>query len=55
MNAALSKGTETVCVLRHDCAEPGFEYAIDGELVTGFDPTFPPPSATDRTPTASSR
>ncbi|MCC8247027.1 DUF6461 domain-containing protein [Saccharothrix luteola] len=38
---AVSRGTEAVCVLRHDYASPAFGYAVDGELVTEFDPTFP--------------
>ncbi|MFD1150447.1 DUF6461 domain-containing protein [Saccharothrix hoggarensis] len=37
----LSRGTEAVSVLRHDYASPSFEYAVDGVLITGFDPTFP--------------
>jgi hypothetical protein len=39
--AAVSLGTEAVSVLRHDYASPSFEYAVDGTLVVGFDPTFP--------------
>ncbi|NUT47753.1 MAG: hypothetical protein HOV94_10665 [Saccharothrix sp.] len=39
--ATLSRGTEAVSVLRHDYASNSFGYAVDGELVTGFDPTFP--------------
>jgi hypothetical protein len=38
---ALSRGTEAVSVLRHDYASDSFGYAVDGRLVTGFDPTFP--------------
>nr|WP_042185077.1 DUF6461 domain-containing protein [Kibdelosporangium sp. MJ126-NF4]CEL16500.1 hypothetical protein [Kibdelosporangium sp. MJ126-NF4]CTQ90452.1 hypothetical protein [Kibdelosporangium sp. MJ126-NF4] len=38
---ALSLGTEAVSVLRHDYASPRFGYAVDGELITEFDPTFP--------------
>jgi hypothetical protein len=38
---ALSQGTEAVTVLRHDYASPAFGYAINGELITQFDPTFP--------------
>jgi hypothetical protein len=38
---ALSRGTEAVSVLRHDYASPTFGYAVDGELITEFDPTFP--------------
>ncbi|WP_053716525.1 DUF6461 domain-containing protein [Saccharothrix sp. NRRL B-16348] len=41
--AAVSRGTEAVSVLRHDYASPAFGYAVDGELVTYFDPTFPNP------------
>lgn len=39
--AALSQGTEAVSVLRHDYADHGFRYAVDGALVTGFEPTWP--------------
>ncbi|MFC9973436.1 DUF6461 domain-containing protein [Spirillospora sp. NPDC127200] len=35
---ALSQGTEAVSVLRHDYAADTFNYAVDGTLVTGFDP-----------------
>ena len=38
---ALSRGTEAVSVLRHDYASPSFDYAVAGELITHFDPTFP--------------
>ncbi|MFJ6675724.1 DUF6461 domain-containing protein [Actinosynnema sp. NPDC091369] len=38
---ALSRGTEAVSVLRHDYASPSFGYAVDGRLITEFDPTFP--------------
>ncbi|MFE9748972.1 DUF6461 domain-containing protein [Saccharothrix saharensis] len=38
---ALSRGTEAVSVLRHDYASHSFGYAVDGRLITGFDPTFP--------------
>lgn len=38
---ALSLGTEAVSVLRHDYAEHGFGYAVDGALVTAFEPTWP--------------
>ncbi|WP_205718313.1 DUF6461 domain-containing protein [Actinomadura sp. WMMA1423] len=38
---ALSRGTEVVSVLRHDYADHGFCYAVDGMLVTGFEPTWP--------------
>ncbi|QFU91047.1 DUF6461 domain-containing protein [Amycolatopsis sp. YIM 10] len=41
LTPVLSRGTEAVSVLRHDYASPGFAYSVDGELVTGFDPTFP--------------
>jgi hypothetical protein len=37
----VSRGTEAVSVLRHDYASPTFAYAVDGELITHFDPTFP--------------
>jgi Family of unknown function (DUF6461) len=39
--AALSRGTEAVSVQRHDYADHGFSYAVDGTLVTGFEPTWP--------------
>lgn len=35
---ALSLGTEAMPVQRHDY---GFGYAINGRLVTGFEPTWP--------------
>ncbi|WUH98483.1 DUF6461 domain-containing protein [Spirillospora sp. NBC_00431] len=38
---ALSQGTEVVSVQRHDYADHGFSYAVDGTLVTGFEPTWP--------------
>ncbi|QKW35757.1 hypothetical protein HUT06_18370 [Actinomadura sp. NAK00032] len=38
---ALSLGTEAVSVRRHDYADHGFGYAVDGTLVTGFEPTWP--------------
>lgn len=38
---ALSRGTEAVSVQRHDYADHGFRYAVDGTLVTGFEPTWP--------------
>jgi len=41
LTATLSRGTEAVSVLRHDYASPAFAYAVDGELVTHFDPIFP--------------
>jgi hypothetical protein len=41
LTPVLSRGTEAVSVLRHDYASPGFAYAVDGELITYFDPTFP--------------
>lgn len=39
--SVLSDGTEAVSVLRHDYASPEFSYAVDGQLITQFDPTFP--------------
>lgn len=39
--AVMSRGTVAVSVLRHDHASHRFGYAVDGELMTGFDPTFP--------------
>jgi hypothetical protein len=41
LTATLSRGTEAVSVLRHDYASPEFAYAVDGEMITQFDPTFP--------------
>jgi hypothetical protein len=41
LTPVLSRGTEAVSVLRHDYATPAFTYAVDGELITHFDPTFP--------------
>jgi hypothetical protein len=38
---AVSRGTEAVSVLRHDYASPAFVYAVNSELITQFDPTFP--------------
>ncbi|MEV7967384.1 DUF6461 domain-containing protein [Sphaerisporangium sp. NPDC088356] len=38
---ALSAGTVTVAVLRHDYASDDFVYAVDGELVTYFNPKIP--------------
>ncbi|WP_344889886.1 DUF6461 domain-containing protein [Nonomuraea antimicrobica] len=37
----LSVGTEAVSVRRHDDATDRFAYAVDGELVTAFDPMIP--------------
>ncbi|QUH02357.1 hypothetical protein HUO13_17500 [Saccharopolyspora erythraea] len=39
--AALSRGTEAFSLLRHDYAESEGGYAVDGVLITGFDPLFP--------------
>jgi hypothetical protein len=39
--ATVSHETEAISVLRHDYASPTFAYAVDGELITHFDPTFP--------------
>ncbi|SDM55678.1 DUF6461 domain-containing protein [Allokutzneria albata] len=41
LTPVVSRGTEVVSVLRHDYATPSFDYAVDGELITTFDPTFP--------------
>lgn len=41
LTPTLSRGTEAVSLLRHDYATPRLCYAVDGELVTGLDPTFP--------------
>jgi hypothetical protein len=38
---ALSAGTEFVSVFRHDYANDLFAYAIDGEVLTSFDPRKP--------------
>ncbi|MFI0366950.1 DUF6461 domain-containing protein [Actinomadura sp. 1N219] len=38
---ALSHGTEAVAVQRHDYADHAFRYAVDGTLVTAFEPTWP--------------
>ncbi|TDD38664.1 hypothetical protein E1287_05125 [Actinomadura sp. KC06] len=38
---ALSRGTEAVAVQRHDYADHAFRYAVDGTLVTAFEPTWP--------------
>ncbi|MFI0486238.1 DUF6461 domain-containing protein [Actinomadura sp. 9N215] len=38
---ALSQGTEAVSVRRNDYADHAFRYAVDGTLVTGFEPTWP--------------
>ncbi|WP_157570564.1 DUF6461 domain-containing protein [Microtetraspora malaysiensis] len=37
----LSAGTVAVAVLRHDYASDDFVYAVDGELVTYFNPKIP--------------
>ncbi|AGZ42475.1 hypothetical protein AFR_21015 [Actinoplanes friuliensis DSM 7358] len=37
----VSRGTETVSVLRHDYASAAFAYAVDGEIVAGFEPGRP--------------
>lgn len=38
---ALSSGTESVSVLRHDYASDDFAYAVDGKLITCFNPGIP--------------
>ncbi|MET7397440.1 DUF6461 domain-containing protein [Dactylosporangium sp. NPDC005572] len=38
---AVSVGSEAVSVLRHDYASDHFGHAVDGVLVTGFDPGWP--------------
>lgn len=43
LTSALSHGTKALSVLRHDYASPAFAYAVDGVLITGFDPTCPYP------------
>ncbi|NRQ35915.1 hypothetical protein HII36_29375 [Nonomuraea sp. NN258] len=37
----LSAGCEVLAITRHDYAEHGFEYAIDGTIVTGYPPWQP--------------
>ncbi|GIH46503.1 hypothetical protein SAMN05421833_112205 [Microbispora rosea] len=39
--ARLAQGCEAVAVGRHDYAEHGFLYAVDGEIVTAFTPHAP--------------
>ncbi|MEV1205873.1 DUF6461 domain-containing protein [Microbispora rosea] len=39
--ARLAEGCEAVAVGRHDYAEHGFLYAVDGEIVTAFTPHAP--------------
>ncbi|MER5326402.1 DUF6461 domain-containing protein [Streptosporangium roseum] len=34
-------GGEVIAVCRHDYAHDRFSYAVDGQVVTAFDPTFP--------------
>jgi hypothetical protein len=41
LTTELSRGAEAVSVLRHDYACHSFAHAVDGELVTGFDPLDP--------------
>lgn len=41
LTTELSCGTEAVSVLRHDYACHSFAHAVDGELITGFDPLDP--------------
>lgn len=36
-----SRGTEAICVQRHDYAESSFGYAVDGTMITAFDPLSP--------------
>ncbi|MDI6102069.1 DUF6461 domain-containing protein [Actinoplanes sp. NEAU-A12] len=38
---AASTGVEAISVLRHDYAHAAFAYAVDGDLVTGFEPGYP--------------
>jgi hypothetical protein len=42
---AASVGTEAISVLRHDYASAAFAYAVDGELITGFEPSYPAPAS----------
>jgi hypothetical protein len=38
---AASRGTEAISVLRHDYASAHFAYAVNGTIVTGFEPGYP--------------
>jgi Family of unknown function (DUF6461) len=42
---AASIGCEAISVLRHDYASSAFAYAVDGTLISGFDPDYPDPSS----------
>ncbi|BEL05414.1 hypothetical protein Q0Z83_036050 [Actinoplanes sichuanensis] len=42
--SAASVGTEAIVVLRHDYASAAFAYAVDGALITGFEPSYPAPT-----------
>jgi hypothetical protein len=42
--SAASVGTEAIAVLRHDYASVEFAYAVDGALITGFEPSYPSPA-----------
>lgn len=37
----LSRGSEVVAISRHDYAEDGFGYAVDGQIITTFTPNRP--------------
>lgn len=41
--SAASRGTEAITVLRHAYAASKFYYAVNGELITGFEPGHPVP------------
>lgn len=43
--SAASVGTEAIAVLRHDYASAEFAYAVDGTLITGFEPSYPSPAS----------
>jgi hypothetical protein len=38
---AASHGTEAISVLRHDYASAHFAYAVDGAIITAFEPGYP--------------
>jgi hypothetical protein len=41
LTTTLSRDTEAISVLRHDYASPSFDYAVNGEPITQFDPIVP--------------
>lgn len=38
---ASSRGTEAFATTRHEYANPAFAYAVNGTIVTGFNPWYP--------------